>query len=176
MLSLFCFVNIPTQFEKKTNSTSNNNAVWRNEGIKDVQEIKLWRKMCKSLLAILWFRDILFMNNHVLKKGYWIGFVLGIFVPLENFSLKWRRHHYRWRAANFDLYSALMAIEQWGFFCVPHLLWLGASVYNGHLRGSVTLTPIAKRLTVELSLPVFQLGSIAAGTRTLNFPLVGQTP
>ena len=106
-----CSLYIPTQFEKKTNSTSNNNAVWRNEGIKDVQEIKLWRKMCKSLLAILWFRDILFMNNHVLKKGYWIGFVLGIFVPLENFSLKYRRHHYRWRAANFDLYSALMAIE-----------------------------------------------------------------
>ena len=64
------FVNIPTQFEKKNNSTSNNNAVWRNEGIKGVQEIKLWRKMCKSLLAILWFCDILFMNNHVLKKGY----------------------------------------------------------------------------------------------------------
>ena len=117
-----------------------------------------------------------FVHEHTcIKKGYWIGFVLGIFVPLENFSLKWSRHHYRWRAANFDLCSALMAIEQWGFFCVPHLLWLGASVYNDHLRGSVTLTPFAERLTVELSLPVFQLGSIAARTRTLNFLLVGQT-
>ena len=27
--------------------------------------------------------------------------------------------------------------------------------YNGHLRGPVTLAPIAKRLPVELSLPVF---------------------
>ena len=44
----------------------------------------------------------------------------------------------RWRAANFDLCSALMAIEQWGFFSVPHLLWHGASVYNGHLRGTIT--------------------------------------
>ena len=28
------------------------------------------------------------------------------------------------------VYSALMTIEQWGFFSVPHLLWHGASVYN----------------------------------------------
>ena len=28
-------------------------------------------------------------------------------------------------------------------------------LYNGHLRGPVTLTPIAERLEVELSLPVF---------------------
>ena len=50
-------------------------------------------------------------------------------------SLIWRRHHCRWRAANFDLCSALMVFEQWGFFGVPHLLWHEASVYNGHLRG-----------------------------------------
>ena len=33
------------------------------------------------------------------------GFVcLEFFVPLDNFSLIWRRHHSRWGAANFDLY------------------------------------------------------------------------
>ena len=35
--------------------------------------------------------------------------------------------------ANFDLFSTLMsvmAIEQWGFFIVPHLLWHEASVYK----------------------------------------------
>ena len=42
------------------------------------------------------------------------------------------------RAANFDLCSALMAIEQWGFSSMPHLLWYGTSVYNGHLWGPVT--------------------------------------
>ena len=41
---------------------------------------------------------------------------------------------------NFDLFWALIPIEQWGFFSVPHLLWHGASVYNGHLWGPVTLT------------------------------------
>ena len=80
---------------------------------------------------------------------------LGFIVPLENFSLIRRRHHCRWRAANFDLCSALMAIKEWGFFSVPHLLWHGASVYNDHLRGPVTLTPIAELVAVELSLPVF---------------------
>ena len=75
------------------------------------------------------------------------------FVPLGNFSLIWRRHHCRWRAANFDACSALMALEQWEFFSVPHLLWQGASVY-GHLQGPMTITPNVERLTVELSLPV----------------------
>ena len=81
---------------------------------------------------------------------------LELIVPLGNFSLIWRRHHCRWRAANFDLCSALMAIEQWRFFNVPHPLRHGLTLYNGHLRGPVTLTPVAeRRLAVELSLPVF---------------------
>ena len=78
----------------------------------------------------------------------------GFIVPLEKFSLLWRRHHYRWTAANFDLCLALMAIEHWGSLSVPHLLWHGASVYNGHLRGPVSLTSIAERLAVEISLRV----------------------
>ena len=54
-----------------------------------------------------------------------------------------------------DQVSALKAIEQEGLFKLPHLLWHGASVYNGYLRGPVTLTPVAEHLTVQLSLPVF---------------------
>ena len=50
---------------------------------------------------------------------------LGFFIPLEDFSLIWRRHHYRWKAADFDICSALMAVEQWGIFSMPHLLWWG---------------------------------------------------
>ena len=48
-----------------------------------------------------------------------------------------------------------MAIEQWGFFNVPDPLRNGPTVYNGHLREPVTLTPVAERLAVELSLPFF---------------------
>ena len=49
-------------------------------------------------------------------------FNVGFYVPLENFSLIWRPHHYSWRVAKFDLYLTLIAIEQWGFFNVQHLL------------------------------------------------------
>ena len=62
----------------------------------------------------------------------------GVIFPLENFSLIWRRHHCRRKAANFDLCSALMTTEQWGFFNVSHLLWHRPTLYYGHLRGPVT--------------------------------------
>ena len=38
-----------------------------------------------------------------------------LFRLTRNFSLIWRRHHHWWRAAHFDLCSALMLIVQWGF-------------------------------------------------------------
>ena len=83
----------------------------------------------------------------------WYLFVcLGYIFQLKNYSLI--LSVYRWRAATFDICSALMVIEHLRFFSVPHLLWHGASVYNGHLRGPVTLTPTAELLAVELTLPV----------------------
>jgi hypothetical protein len=53
---------------------------------------------------------------------------LGFYVPLKNFSLIWRRHHCRWRAAKFRPMLGAQAFEQGGIFIVPHLLWHGASV------------------------------------------------
>ena len=98
------------------------------------------------------------------------------FVLLLNFSLIWRRHHCQGRVANFDLCSALMAIEQWGFISMPHILRHRASICNGHLWWPVTLTLIAEHLAVELSLPfVFWLSSIVAWIRTPNLPLVRGT-
>ena len=43
-----------------------------------------------------------------------------------------------------------MAIDQLGFFSVPHAVSHGVTVYNGHLLGPVTLTPIAECLAVEM--------------------------
>ena len=87
-------------------------------------------------------------ENTKKSARHYLFVCLKFFIPLENFSLIWRRHHSRWKAAKFDLCSALIAIEQWGFFSVPHiLLWYGASFYNGHLRGPVTLTHYAERMT-----------------------------
>ena len=48
---------------------------------------------------------------------------LEVFYPIKNYSLILIRHHNRWRATYFDLYSALIAIEQWWFFSLPHRLW-----------------------------------------------------
>ena len=53
------------------------------------------------------------------------------------------------------LCSALKAIEQWGFFSMPHLLCNRASVYNGNLQRPVTLAPNSECLAVGLSQPVF---------------------
>ena len=44
-----------------------------------------------------------------------------------------------------DLCSALMAIKHWGFCSASQVLWHGASVYNGHIRGPVTLAQVNKQ-------------------------------
>ena len=53
------------------------------------------------------------------------------------------------------LCSALMPIEGKGFFRVLHLLWHGSSVCMV-IHKSLTLTPVAEGLSVELSLPVLK--------------------
>ena len=50
-----------------------------------------------------------------------------IFRPIWEFFTHMETSQLLVKAANFDLCSALIAIEQWGFFSVPHLLWHGAS-------------------------------------------------
>ena len=68
----------------------------------------------------------------LIHQNYLLSIKTQIFLSLlslvEICSLILRRHHCRWRAA-FDLCSALMAIEQWGFFNVPNPLRHGPTVY-----------------------------------------------
>ena len=109
-----------------------------------VGTLALFHIVCKFPQNVIHVHIIVLLLFVLVKKS------LDIVYKMSN---SMRRHH--WRVANFDLCSALMAIEQWVFFGVPHLLWHGASVYNGYLRGPVTLTTFAERLAVELSLPVF---------------------
>ena len=42
----------------------------------------------------------------------------------------------------------------WAVLSVPHLPWHESSVSNGHLRGPLTLAPVAEHLAVELLLSV----------------------
>ena len=77
-------------------------------------------------------------------------FLCGFF-PLENFSLTWKRHPNRWRtyirhswplSSEGSFACHTYCDEQWGFFCVPHLLWHGPFI------------PVADLLAGELSQPV----------------------
>ena len=51
---------------------------------------------------------------------------------------------------------------------VPHLLWNGTSVYNGHLWQYVILTLLIKRLAVVMYYMFYRLRSVAAGIRITN--------
>ena len=55
-------------------------------------------------------------------------------------------------------------------------MWHGTSLYNGHLRGLMTLTPVAECLAVERSLAVLTTyRSVAAGIWTTNLPHARRT-
>ena len=79
--------------------------------------------------------------------------LFGVFRPTWEFFTHLDTSPLPMKGCNFLSMLAIMAIEQWVVFSVSHVLWHGASIYNGHLRGLVTLTPFAERLAVELSLP-----------------------
>ena len=119
------------------------------------------RTFCQRYVRENNYGDHITENKHSLgdcdkSQDNFLNFhLLVFFVPLEIFLLILRPHHYRWGAANVDLCSALKAIEQWGFFSVPRLLWHGASVYNGHHRGSATLIPTTERLASKLTLLIY---------------------
>ena len=125
-------------------------------------------KTAYSLLIVLVYQSCKVYNPWAGALVLWRS-LIGVYRSTENFSLIWRRHHYGYRTAKFDLNSTLLAIEQWELFCVSHLLWNGASVYNGHLRGSVTLTPIVEQWSCHYLF--LRLRTVAAGIRTPNFPL-----
>ena len=68
-----------------------------------------------------------------------------------------------------------MIIEQWGFFSMPHLLLHGAFVYNGHLRGHLTLTTMPSVSQLCWHYLHLRIRYVAAWIRTPNPPPAGQT-
>ena len=109
----------------------------------------IWFQVCKILFicAIIYFDCIAYHNFCI----FWVILSSSILINFSFVCL------FVWglSSANFNLCSALKAIEQLGCFSVPSLLWHETSVYNGNLRGHVTLTPIAERLAVDLSITAF---------------------
>ena len=72
-----------------------------------------------------------------------------------------------------QIFTYARHLWQWGFFSVLHLMWHNISIYNGHLRGPVTLTSISKHLAITIMFLRFR--SVAAGIRTLNLSHASRT-
>ena len=69
------------------------------------------------------------------------GQTTGLIISLHKMVCRWLFH------CIFAMRLKMMVFKR------AHLLWNTTSVDNGHLRGPLTLTPVAERLAVELSLP-----------------------
>ena len=119
------------------------------------------------------------MNNWAFYKNLFVCFfvcLFGVYRPTRGFFTHRETSPLLAKGCKFwPICSALMAIEQWGFFCVPHLLWHGASViivisenpWHSHLLPSVW----------QWSCPYLflRLRSVAVGIRTPNIPLAVPT-
>ena len=74
----------------------------------------------------------------------WLFVSLGYFVPNEDVTTTCE-------GLQIHTYTSNSVVR---VFSVSHILWHRASDNNSHLRGPVTLTLVAERFAVELSLPV----------------------
>ena len=116
----------------------------------------LWQDLSTAFMVFALVTFVIFGHDnyweHVCftKKPCLLGF-LG---PTRDFFTDLRCYQY-WRWDAKDQYSALILIKQRGFFRVLHLLWHGSSVCMV-IHKSLTLTPVAEGLSVELSLPVLK--------------------
>ena len=102
----------------------------------------------------LWYQPHLLWYGPTLYNGHLPVFLcLRFIVPLKNF------HSYGDVTITGEGLQILNhARHSWPLSSEGSLAchtYCETSVYNGHLRGPVTLTPIAQRYAVELSLPVF---------------------
>ena len=100
---------------------------------------------------------------------------MGFFVPLQCFSLIWKTSLLPMNGFRFRTMLDTHGYWAWGFFNMPHLLWHGPILYNGYLQGPVTLKPVAKRLTVELSLNVLKTKICPDCKSNPNLPYAGWT-
>ena len=107
-----------------------------------------------------------FSSSTILNMKSGKNVCLGFFFPTREFFSHLEISPLPLKDCKFYLCSALMTFELWGNFSMPHLLWHGPTLYNGHLRGPVTLTTVVERLAVEVSLTCFNRQAVPTGDRT----------
>ena len=132
--------------------------------------------MYGSAVWILWLHVWISSRQDLSRWFRCLLFAWG-FSSHSSISLIWRRHHNRWLDANFELCSALMAIEQWVFLNVSRLLWQGASVYTCIVISEDPWHSDRMRSVWQWSCHyrLLRLKSVVAGIRTPNLPLAGWT-
>ena len=110
-----------------------------------------WKRTYKRMLCWLW--------RHILLMFVFWGFI----VPFENFSLIWKRHHHRWRAAILTCARHLWPLSSEGSLVFK--LVISEDPWHSHLLPSVWLWSchyLFKRLRAFMSQlgfehPIFRL-------------------
>jgi hypothetical protein len=67
------------------------------QGVCNFKRFGQWQWFYSHLFAL---NAVESANKYIWCNNWLIDYLL-FYVPLKNFSLMWRRHHYRWRAAKF---------------------------------------------------------------------------
>ena len=123
----------------------------------------------KMIFHLLLLVCLVFFDNIDIP---WLFVCLGFFFTLEIFSLIWKRH---WlQILPYAWHSVLLSSE--GPFAFHIYCYTGHPfiIVISYIVRPVTLTPIAERVAMVLSPPVFTR-SVAAGIRTPNLSLAGRT-
>ena len=131
----------------------------------------------KKRINEIWFFLLDFRSKHLLVDASYHSRCHSSDCTLKNLTAQWP-----WMPSigqNLQPFTGNGDVSIW----VKTFEWNGtspqktkqSSVYNGHLRGPVTLKSTAERLAVELSLSYLRLRSLAPGIRTPILPLAGRT-
>ena len=88
-----------------------------------------------------WQAGILFLSADIIF--HCCCFLFRVLRPTREFFSRLARSTFPVKGCKYWPILALIAVEEWGFFSMPQLLWHWASVYNGYLRGPVALTPVS---------------------------------
>ena len=110
-----------------------------------------------NICSAVMYTDYMYTPTNVsLSANFYLLFCLGFFVLLENFSLIWRRHHDGQGLQMFTYARHLWPLsrEGEGSLACQSYCDTGHPLINVISEDPMTLTSIAERLTVELSLPV----------------------
>ena len=113
------------------------------------------------------FAEFLVFHNIVLLFLSFVCF--GVFRPFRKFFTHMETSPLPKKGANFVLYSALMAIEQWVFWRVTTTVTRDNRSNNSHLRENVTFTRVVARLAVERRYLFYDLGQSRLGFKHSTF-------